>query len=276
MPDPDALIHDTTPDPLRQMQRLLIIMERLRHPVTGCPWDVEQTFATIAPYTIEEAHEVADAIARQAWDELPGELGDLLLQAVFHARMAEEAGLFDFAAVARSIADKMVARHPNVFGDAPRAESAAAQVDVWEAVKARERADRREGRVLDGVAAGLPALMRAAKLQARAARVGFDWPDVDGVLAKVVEEARELAEAEAEDGDAREEELGDLLFALANLGRHLGLDPEAALRRTNAKFIRRFNAVEDELHSMGKHPTDSDLPEMDAIWNRIRAADKAG
>lgn len=274
MPDARALIHDTTPDPLRQMQRLLFIMERLRDPVTGCPWDVEQDFASIAPYTIEEAHEVADAIARQAWDELPGELGDLLLQAVFHARMAEEAGLFDFATVARSIADKMVTRHPNVFGDAPRVASAAAQVEAWEEVKARERAGRREGRVLDGVAAGLPALMRAAKLQARAARVGFDWPDVDGVLAKVAEETRELAEAET--ADAREEELGDLLFALVNLARRLDVDPEAALRRTNAKFIRRFNAVEDELRAKGKAPADSTLEDMDAIWNRIRAADRAG
>ncbi|MBW7921914.1 MAG: nucleoside triphosphate pyrophosphohydrolase [Rubellimicrobium sp.] len=272
MPEARALIHDATPDPLRQMARLLEIMARLRDPVTGCPWDVEQTFASIAPYTIEEAHEVADAIERQAWDELPGELGDLLLQAVFHARMAEEAGLFDFAAVARSIADKMVARHPNVFGDMPRAASAAAQIDTWEELKARERAGRREGRVLDGVAAGLPALMRALKLQARAARAGFDWPDLDGVLAKVAEEARELAEADT--ADAREDELGDLLFAVVNLARRLDLDPEAALRRTNAKFIRRFNAVEDELQAMGKRPADSTLAEMDAIWNRIRAADR--
>jgi len=279
MPAPDSapadpLIHDSTPDAARQMQRLLAIMARLRDPVTGCPWDVEQTFATIAPYTIEEAHEVADAIEREAWDELAGELGDLLLQSVFHARMAEEAGLFDFAQVARLIADKMVARHPNVFGDAERAESAAAQVASWEAVKAQERAARHERRTLDGVAAGLPALMRAAKLQARAARVGFDWPDTEGVLDKIAEEARELAEAP--DPDAREAEMGDLLFALANLARRLGIDPEAALRRTNTKFIRRFNAVEDGLQARGKTPAESDLAEMDALWNRIRAAESGG
>jgi ATP diphosphatase len=278
MPDtimPDDLIHDTSPDAGRQMARLLDIMRRLRDPVTGCPWDIEQTFATIAPYTIEEAYEVADAIERGAMGELEGELGDLLFQSVFHAQMAEDAGLFDFAAVVRNIADKMVARHPHVFGDESNAKSADQQVADWETVKAAERAARDEGRVLDGVAPGLPALLRAAKLQKRAARVGFDWPDVMAVLDKIAEEAREVVEAREIGPDALEEEVGDLLFVMANLARHLKVDPEAALRRANAKFIRRFNAVEDELRARGKRPEDSDLAEMDAIWNAIRQADKA-
>lgn len=248
------------------MERLLAIMARLRDPATGCPWDVEQTFATIAPYTVEEAHEVADAIAREAWGELRGELGDLLLQVAFHARMAEEAGLFDFADVARGIADKMVARHPHVFGEeGPR--DASAQVEAWEAVKARERG----GRVLAGVALGLPALMRAQKLQARAARVGFDWPDVGPVLDKVAEEAREVAEAPPE---RREEEVGDLLFVVVNLARHLGVDAESALRAANAKFERRFGVIEDRLAERGRRPADSDLAEMDGLWDEVRLADK--
>ena len=267
----DTLIHDRSLDPARQIQRLLHIMERLRDPETGCPWDVEQTFASIAPYTVEEAHEVADAIEREAWDELVGELGDLLLQPVFHARMAEEAGMFTFAEVARHVADKMVTRHPYVFGDAERADSADAQLKDWEKAKEQER----KGRTLDGVALGLPALMRAVKLQNRAARVGFDWPDISGVLEKITEEAQELAEARDELGpDAREEELGDLLFVIANLARHLGVDPEVALRRANAKFVRRFNHVEDELRATGKLPKDSTLEEMDAIWNRIRMRER--
>lgn len=273
--NPDPLNHSTSTDAGQQMQRLLKIMARLRDPETGCPWDVEQTFASIAPYTIEEAYEVADVIEREAWDELPGELGDLLLQSVFHARIAEEAGLFDFATVVRGIADKLVARHPNVFGDAPRAASAADQIQAWEQLKASERAKRREGRTLDGVAAALPALMRAQKLQSRAARVGFDWPDTGGVLAKIAEEAQELTEAaEGLSHAAREEEMGDLLFVMANLARHLDVDPEAALRRANDKFIRRFNAIEDELEAIDKQPDDSDLQEMDAIWNRIRKEEK--
>lgn len=270
--DPD-LIHDTTPDAARQMTRLIAIMARLRDPETGCPWDIEQDFRTIAPYTIEEAYEVADAIERQAWGELEGELGDLLLQTVYHTQMGQEAGLFDFASVARAIADKMVARHPHVFGDESRDKSADQQTQDWERIKAAERAAKAQGRVLDGVAAGLPALLRAVKLQKRAARVGFDWPEVGQVLEKVAEEAREVAAARTPDD--REEEIGDLLFVVANLARWLDVDPEAALRRANAKFTRRFNVIEDELAARGKTPAQSDLAEMDAIWNAVRAADKA-
>ncbi|NAZ36254.1 nucleoside triphosphate pyrophosphohydrolase [Rubellimicrobium sp. CFH 75288] len=256
-------------DPRDETARLLDIMARLRDPDGGCPWDLEQTFATIAPYTIEEAYEVADAIAREDWDGLRGELGDLLLQAVYHARMAEEAGLFDFADVAAAVADKMVARHPHVFGEGA-VRTAAEQTRAWEAQKALERG---AGRVLDGVARALPALKRAEKLQARAARVGFDWPDAGPVLEKVAEEAREVAAAEGP--DAREEEVGDLLFVLANLARHLGVDPEAALRRACDKFERRFAAVEDRLAERGRRPQDSTLAEMDALWDEVRRQDRA-
>ena len=252
-----------------EMTRLLGIMAALRDPGTGCPWDVEQTFDTIVPYTIEEAYEVADAIERRAWDDLRDELGDLLLQAVYHARMAEEAGLFGFADVAQGVSDKMVARHPHVFGGEDRDKTAEEQTRDWEAAKAAERG---RARTLDGVALGLPALLRAVKLQKRAARVGFDWPSVEGVVAKVAEEAAELA-AET-DAHAQEEELGDLLFAIANLARHRGLDPEAALRRANAKFARRFAAVEDALGARGRTPADSDLAEMDALWDAAKAVER--
>ncbi len=275
MPESDPLIHDVTPDAARQMARLVAIMARLRDPATGCPWDLEQDFSTIAPYTIEEAYEVADAIDRGAMDDLKGELGDLLFQSVYHAQMAAEAGHFTFADVAKSIADKMVARHPHVFGDESRDKSASQQTQDWEKVKAAERAARAETRTLDGVAVGLPALMRAVKLQKRAARVGFDWPDIGPVLDKLTEEAREVAEARDTLSHAElEEEVGDLLFVMANLARHLHVDPESALRAANAKFTRRFNAIEDELARRGKTPAQSDLAEMDAIWNTIRAADK--
>lgn len=254
---------------MTEVERLVAVMARLRDPEGGCPWDLEQSFATIAPYTIEEAYEVADAIEREDWEGLRGELGDLLLQAVYHARLAEEAGLFDLEAVARASADKMVARHPHVFAQA-EARDAAEQAAAWEAAKARERG----GRALDGVALALPALKRAEKLQARAARVGFDWPDLGPVLDKVAEEAREVAEAATP--QAREEEVGDLLFVLANLARHLGVDPEAALRRACAKFERRFAAVEDALRAKGKAPQDSTLAEMDALWEGVRQADRNG
>jgi nucleoside triphosphate diphosphatase len=255
-----------------QMARLRGIMQRLRDPATGCPWDIEQSFATIAPYTIEEAHEVADAIARQAWDELPGELGDLLLQVVFHSQMAEEAGLFGFDDVARAICDKMLARHPHVFGSESRDKSAAQQTVDWEALKAAER----RGRVLDGVALGLPGLTRAVKLQKRAARVGFDWPSTDQVLDKLREEMAELVEARAHLSQAEvREEFGDLLFVMANLARHMQVDPEEALRGANAKFTRRFGRIEDWLAEAGKTPDQSDLAEMDALWNRAKAEDKA-
>ncbi len=267
-PDSDALVHE----PSGRIERLLEIMARLRAP-DGCPWDIEQTFATIAPYTLEEAHEVADAIARKAWDELRGELGDLLFQSVFHAQMAEDAGLFAFEDVVRAISDKMVARHPHVFGDESRDKSADQQTVDWEKIKAAERGP---ARTLDGVAVALPALTRAVKLQRRAARVGFDWPSTTQVVDKIVEEARELVEARDSLTQAEvEEEFGDLLFVMANLARHLKVDPEAALRAANAKFTRRFNRIEDWLTETGRRPEDSDLAEMDALWNRAKAEEKA-
>jgi ATP diphosphatase len=268
----DAIVH--SPD--GTMERLLEIMRRLRHPEKGCPWDIEQDFATIAPYTIEEAYEVADAIEREAWDELRSELGDLLFQSVFHAQMAEEAGHFTFNDVAKAISDKMVSRHPHVFGTEGNDFSADTQVDRWEEVKAAERAAKSETRVLDGVAVGLPALLRAMKLQKRAARVGFDWPSTDQVIDKIIEESRELVEArDTLTQDEVEEEMGDLLFVVANLARHLNVDPEAALRRTNAKFIRRFNAVEDALIAKGSSPEQSNLDEMDALWDAAKLAERA-
>ncbi|SDE17180.1 nucleoside triphosphate pyrophosphohydrolase [Limimaricola pyoseonensis] len=270
--DPAAADHDAA----REIARLAAIMRALRDPDHGCPWDIEQDFASIAPYTIEEAYEVADAIAREDWPELQGELGDLLLQAVYHAQMADEAGHFDLAAVARGISDKMIARHPHVFGDESRDRTADEQTHAWEAIKAAERAGKEETRVLDGVALGLPALMRAVKLQKRAARVGFDWPQTAQVLDKLVEEAHELVEArDSLTHDEVEAEMGDLLFVMANLARHMGVDPEVALRRSNDKFTRRFNVIEDRLAAQGRHPKDSTLDEMDAIWNEVRAADRA-
>ena len=272
LPLSDALINN----PDGGMPRLLAIMARLRDPVSGCPWDIAQDFASIAPYTIEEAHEVADAIARGAWRELEGELGDLLLQTVYHAQMGAEAGHFDFASVVRGISDKMVARHPHVFGSESRDKSPEQQTADWEAIKAVERAGRAEGRVLDGVAMGLPALTRALKLQKRAARVGFDWPSTDEVLDKIIEEARELVEArDTLTKDEIAEEFGDLMFVITNLGRHLGLDPEAALRAANAKFTRRFGRIEDWLAERGVTPAQSDLAEMDALWNRAKAEERA-
>ncbi|WP_341366281.1 nucleoside triphosphate pyrophosphohydrolase [Yoonia sp. BS5-3] len=271
MPD-DSLIHD----PNGGMPRLLEIMRRLRDPVTGCPWDVEQDFDSIAPYTIEEAYEVADAIARQDWAELEGELGDLLLQTVYHTQMGSEAGHFSFDSVVKSTADKMVARHPHVFGDESRDKSAAQQTADWEKIKAAERADKAQTRTLDGVATGLPALTRAVKLQNRAARVGFDWPDTTHVIDKIIEEAGELVEArETLTQTETEEEFGDLLFVIANLARHLQIDPETALRAANAKFTRRFGAVEDALAAQGKTPADSDLAEMDALWDAVKQAEKS-
>jgi ATP diphosphatase len=262
----DALVHD----PDGGMDRLVEIMRRLRDPVSGCPWDIEQDFATIAPYTIEEAYEVADVIERQAWGELKGELGDLLFQAVYHAQMASERGFFAFDDVVRGISDKMIARHPHVFGEESREKTAEQQTRDWEAQKAKERG---AAGVLDGVALGLPALLRAVKLQKRAARVGFDWPSTDEVIDKIVEEAGELR---AESDPARQfEEFGDLLFVMANLARHLGIDPEAALRAANAKFVRRFGSIEAALAAQGRRPEDSDLAEMDALWDAAKAAEKA-
>lgn len=267
----DTLIHT----PNGGLPRLRAIMRALRDPETGCPWDIEQTFATIAPYTIEEAYEVADAIERGAWDELKGELGDLLFQSVFHAQMAEEAGLFSLDDVADTMSDKMVTRHPHVFGAESRNKSAEQQTRDWEAIKAAERADKAEKGTLDGVALGLPALLRAHKLQKRAARVGFDWPSAREVLDKILEESRELVEAQAEaDQEHILEEYGDLMFVMANLGRHLGVEPEAALRAANAKFERRFGRVEALLAARGKRPEDSTLAEMDALWTTAKEEER--
>ncbi|WP_322892578.1 MULTISPECIES: nucleoside triphosphate pyrophosphohydrolase [unclassified Yoonia] len=268
----DPLIHD----PDGGMPRLLEIMRRLRDPDTGCPWDIAQDFGTIAPYTIEEAYEVADAIARTDWPDLEGELGDLLLQTVYHAQIGAEAGHFTFDSVVKNIADKMVARHPHVFGDEDRDKSADQQVADWEKIKAAERAGKAQGGVLDGVALGLPALMRAVKLQKRAARVGFDWPDTSHVLDKIIEEADELVAARDTLTHAEiKDEIGDLLFVLANLARHLDVDPEEALRGTNDKFTRRFKGIEAALAARGKTPAQSDLAEMDALWEAEKVLEKA-
>ena len=265
----DHLVRDSTAG----TDRLRAIMRRLRNPETGCPWDIAQDFGTIAPYTIEEAYEVADAIDRAAWTDLQGELGDLLLQVVYHSQMAAEAGLFTYDDVVRGISDKMVARHPHVFGAESRDKSPAQQTADWEKIKAAERGP---ARVLDGVAMGLPGLTRAVKLQARAARVGFDWPSTDQVLAKIVEEAAELVEARDTLTQAEiTDEMGDLLFVMANLARHLNVDPEAALRGASAKFTRRFGKIEDWLAEAGKTPGQSDLAEMDALWDRAKATEKS-
>lgn len=268
----DALIHAADGG----IARLLEIMRALRDPQSGCPWDIEQSFATIAPYTIEEAYEVADAIEREAWGELKGELGDLLFQSVFHAQMAEEAGLFSFDDVANTMSDKMVARHPHVFGDENRDKSAEQQTRDWEAIKAAERAGKAQKGTLEGVAVGLPALLRAVKLQNRAARVGFDWPDAGHVLDKIQEETRELVEArDSLSQQEVEEEFGDLLFVMANLARHMNVDPEAALRAANTKFIKRFEGIEAKLAARGKTPSQSDLAEMDALWDEVKLEARA-
>ena len=262
-------------DPSGGLPRLLEIMRALRDPETGCPWDIAQDFASITPYTIEEAYEVADAIQRGAWDELEGELGDLLLQVVYHAEMGSEENLFDFNSITNAIADKMVRRHPHVFGNDSRDKSPEDQTRDWEKIKAAERGDTGPARTLDGVALGLPALTRALKLQNRAARVGFDWPSTAEVIDKIVEEAQELNEAqETMSQDAIEDEFGDLLFVITNLARHLKIDPEAALRRTNAKFTRRFEHIEDALASAGKSPAQSNLDEMDALWDAAKRAER--
>jgi ATP diphosphatase len=246
--------------------RLLAIMARLRDPETGCDWDVAQTFATIAPYTIEEAYEVADAIARDDMAALREELGDLLLQVVFHARMAEELGSFDFDAVAHAISDKMTERHPHIFGDA--SDQGQSRETRWEAQKAAEREAKGATSALDGVALALPALMRAEKLQKRAARVGFDWPDAKGPREKIDEELRELEAAAARgDRDAIRDELGDVLFSVCNLARHLGVDPETALRGTVDKFAARFHFVEQDL---GADLAKRSLDELEASWQRAK------
>ncbi|MDF3413900.1 nucleoside triphosphate pyrophosphohydrolase [Sulfitobacter sp. M57] len=268
--------HDLINNPDGGIERLLEIMRRLRDPDTGCPWDIEQNFDSIAPYTIEEAYEVADAIARKDWPDLEGELGDLLLQSVYHTAMGEEAGHFTFASVVRNISDKMVARHPHVFGDESRDKSADQQTVDWEAIKAKERAGKAQQGTLDGVALGLPGMTRAVKLQKRLARVGFDWGETASVLDKIVEEASELAEArDAMDADAMEDEFGDLLFVMANLARHLGVDPEVAVRRTNSKVERRFGEIEKRLAAAGKTPAQSTLQEMDSLWDAVKADERS-
>ncbi len=259
------------------MARLLAIMARLRDPEDGCPWDQAQTFATIAPYTIEEAYEVADAVERDNLADLKDELGDLLLQVVFHARMAEEQGAFNFDDVARAINDKMVRRHPHVFADEIYA-SLDDQKQRWEELKATERAGRAMGptSLLDDVPVSLPGLTRAVKLSKRAASVGFVWPTVQDVIAKLHEEVGELVvEVEAGDMAKVRDELGDVLFVAANLARTLDIDPEDAIRSTNAKFVRRFRYVETRLAERGRTPDQSDLTEMDALWDQAKVAERA-
>jgi nucleoside triphosphate diphosphatase len=262
--------------PSRDIGRLLDIMAALRTPKTGCPWDLEQNFATIAPYTLEEAYEVADAIARGDLADLEEELGDLLLQVVFHARMAQEQSAFDFGDVVEAITAKLIRRHPHVFGE-HRADDPQAVKGLWEDIKAQEKREKagpdRPASVsaLAGVPIALPALTRALKLQAKASRVGFDWNDPRAVLRKIREEADEIEEALEENPATAPAEVGDLLFAVVNLARHLDADPEAVLRQTNQKFERRFTAIEHALAAQKKAPQDATLAEMDALWNQVKA-----
>jgi MazG family protein len=250
---------------------LVAVMASLRTPVTGCPWDLEQTFATIAPYTIEEAYEVADAIARKDMAHLREELGDLLLQVVYHAQLAKEEGAFALPDVIDGITRKMIRRHPHVFGDAA-ARSAGAAKGFWDKIKAEEKADKPEmAGLLADVPVGMPGLTRAVKLQSKAAKVGFDWPDVAPVLAKVEEELAELkVEIVAGEKEKAAAEFGDLLFVMANLARHLGVDPEDSLRAANAKFTRRFGRIEETLAALGRTPAQSDLAEMDRMWDEAK------
>ena len=270
-------------EPSRDIDRLIEIMARLRDPRTGCPWDIEQSFATIAPYTIEEAYEVADAIERDDMVDLADELGDLLLQVVYHARMAEEENHFDFGDVVHAVTRKMIRRHPHVFGDETVRGQKLAK-GMWEKIKAEEKAERHAAHraagldergeapsVLDDVPRALPALTRALKLQKRAANVGFDWDTAPPILAKIAEEVDELAERMEQDDEKRiAEEYGDLLFALVNLGRHLHVEPEAALSDASAKFARRFRAIERRLEAQGSSVETASLAELDAIWDTIK------
>jgi MazG family protein len=256
---------------MSQLERLLAIMARLRDPQHGCPWDREQTWASIAPHTLEEAYELADAIQRGDAGSVRDELGDVLFQVVFQARIAEEGGLFDFEDVAAALADKLERRHPHVFG-AARIDSAAEQTQAWEQHKRAEREARGQGTgALDGVTLGLPALMRSHKLGARAARVGFDWSDAAGVFEKVREEIDELQlEMQAADQQRSHEELGDVLFSLAQAARHLGIDPEAALRDANGRFERRFRRIEALLSAQGQSPADVGMEQLEALWQRAK------
>ena len=269
------------PDPARPgIDRLVTIMRQLRDPESGCPWDLEQDFPTIAPHTIEEAYEVAEAIRNGDMAELRDELGDLLFQVVFYAQMADERRIFDFEDVAGGVADKMVRRHPHVFGD-HTVDSAAHMTERWETQKADERAEKAASRgrrpsILDDVIAGLPGLTRAVKLQKRAARAGFDWTEATDILAKLHEELGELNEAmDTGEPDRMEDELGDLLFVVANLSRRLSVDPETALRRANAKFERRFRHIEDRLAAAGRSVDDATLNEMEGLWTEAKRGEHA-
>lgn len=263
--------------PSRDIARLIEIMTALRTPGSGCPWDLEQNFESIAPYTLEEAYEVADAISRGDLGDLREELGDLLLQVVFHARMAQERGAFDFGDVVLAITEKLIRRHPHVFGNARGATPDEVKM-LWDRIKADEKKQRiplEPTQALAGVPVALPALTRAHKLQAKAGKVGFDWNDPLAVLAKIREEADEIeAEIEGGAGERAAAEVGDLLFAVVNLARHLGADPEAVLRAANLKFERRFGAIERVLAAKGKAPENSTLAEMDALWDAAKAEEK--
>lgn len=275
--------------PAKDIARLIEIMAALRTPVTGCPWDLEQDFSSIAPYTLEEAYEVADAIERGDMDDLRDELGDLLLQVVYHARMAQEAGAFAFGDVVEAVTAKMIRRHPHVFGDA-EARAAGSAKGMWDAIKAEEKADKRAARLsrglppedhghgfLDAVPVALPALVRARKLQDRAAKVGFDWKEAAPILDKIEEEIGELRRAMADnDAKATSDEFGDVLFALVNFGRHAGIDAETALQGTNAKFRRRFHFIERELTASGRTLGEATLDEMEALWQRAKGVEAAG
>jgi len=263
------------------LDNLLEIMAKLRDPKTGCPWDIEQSFSTIAPYTIEEAYEVDEAIRDNDMDSLQDELGDLLFQTVFHAQMANEENLFSFQDVVDNVSKKMVRRHPHVFGRG-EIESAEEQTRSWERIKAEERAQKAKrmgesSSALDGVSPSLPALLRAIKLQNRAARVGFDWPETEQVIDKIQEECTELLHEVRAGTDERKikEEFGDLLFAISNLARHFNLDPEECLRRANSKFERRFRSIEHKLAAVDKRPEQSNLEEMDALWDAVKRDERS-
>jgi len=260
-----------TDEPARPaMNRLLEVMDRLRDPENGCPWDLEQTFRSIAPYTVEEAHEVADAIEREDLDHLKDELGDLLFQVVFHSRLGREIGAFTFDDVAGAVADKLIRRHPHVFGDGPQMD-AQTQTRNWEQIKAAEREKAGMSGFLDGVSSSLPPLRRAVKLQKRAGRAGFDWPDLQPVLAKIREELRELeAELDSANRDRMEDELGDVLFAVANLARKLDIDADSALRRTNMKFETRFRAMEQAAREAGQRFENLELDAQEELWEKAK------
>ena len=263
-------------NPSKGMLRLQEIMRALRDPEGGCPWDIEQNFSSIAPYTVEEAYEVADAIERENWDDLKNELGDLLLQTVYHTQMAEEENLFNFNDVVNQISEKMIKRHPHVFGSLKQNKTSDQQIKDWEAIKADERVKKNQTGILDDVALNLPALVRSLKLQKRAARVGFDWPTVSKVLKKVEEETKELVEAkEFESQERIKEEFGDLMFSIVNLGRHLKVDPEEALKKANKKFITRFKFIEDEIKSQGRNLEDTSLEEMEQLWQSAKNTDSS-